>query len=90
MSKCKKIREIMAGDYDTASDKGISKKLLKKIIKERELERKISALTDDLESDERSEFDMLTEKLGEFANTPLGKAALGKVQGDDALAQAGA
>jgi len=38
MTKCKKIREIMAGDYDTAADQGVSKKLLKKIIKERALE----------------------------------------------------
>jgi hypothetical protein len=90
MSKCKKIREVMAGDYDRASDQGISKKLLKKIIKERELERKIGALTDDLEDDERSEHAMLVEKLGEFANTPLGKAALAKVDGGTTLAQAGA
>jgi hypothetical protein len=88
--KCKRIRETMAGDYDKASDQGISKKLLKKIIKERELERKIGALTDDLEDDERSEHAMLVEKLGEFANTPLGKAALAKVDGGTTLAQAGA
>jgi hypothetical protein len=35
----------MAGDYDTASDKGVSKKLLKKIIKERGLERQFSRCT---------------------------------------------
>jgi Skp family chaperone for outer membrane proteins len=90
MTKCKRIRETMAGDYDKASDQGISKKLLKKIIKERELERKIGALTDDLEDDERSEHQMLMEKLGEFANTPLGKAALSQASGADVLAQAGA
>jgi hypothetical protein len=90
MASCKKIRDVMAGDYDKASDQGISKKLLKKIIKERELERKIGALTDDLEADERSEHEMLKDKLGEFANTPLGKAALAKVDGGTALAQAGA
>lgn len=89
MAKCKRIRETMAGDYDAASEKGISKKLLKKIVKERELERKIFALSDGLEPDERSEIDMLKEKLGEFANTPLGKAALAQADGG-ALAQAGA
>src|SRR5579864_2848330 len=81
MNKCKRIREVMAGDYDEAGRKGISKKLLKKIIKERELERKINAITDGLEDDERSEMDMLMEKLGAFANTPLGKAALATVGG---------
>jgi len=76
MTKAKKIRATMAGDYDSAQDKGISKKLLKKIIKERGYERKIAAITEDLEDDERSELDMLHEKLGAFANTPLGAAAV--------------
>jgi hypothetical protein len=80
----------MAGDYDTASDKGVSKKLLKKIIKERGLERKIADIHADLEDDERSEFEMLTEKLGDYANTPLGGAALAKAKGADALASVGA
>jgi hypothetical protein len=87
MAKCKKIREVMAGDYDTAGEKGISKKLLKKIVKERELERKIADLTDGLEDDEKSEYAMLTEKLGEFANTPLGKAALAASDGKGTAAQ---
>lgn len=76
MQKCKRIREKMADNYDTAGHRGISKKLLKRIVKERELERKIAALTDDLEPDERSELEMLVEKLGEFAYTPLGEAAI--------------
>ena len=89
MQKCKRIREGMSDDYDRASDKGISKKLLKKIVKEREYERKIDALTIDLEPDERSELEMLVEKLGEFANTPLGKAAMAQADGKTTLAQAG-
>lgn len=76
MQKCRRIRETMATDYETASQKGISKKLLKKIVKERDLERKIYALVDDLEPDEASEMEMLKEKLGEFVNTPLGQAAM--------------
>jgi hypothetical protein len=51
----------MAGDYESAIEKGISKKLMKKVVKEREFERKIFALSDDLEADERSEMDMLKE-----------------------------
>lgn len=90
MQRCKRIREAMANDYDTAGNRGISKKLLKKIIKERELERRIESLTDDLEPDERSELEMLVEKLGEFANTPLGKAAMTNAAGKAALAQIGA
>src|SRR5262245_28354172 len=80
MQKCRKIREGIANDYDHAADKGISKKLLKAIIKERDLERKIAGLTDDFEPDEISEHQMLLEKLGEFANTPLGSAALQRAE----------
>jgi hypothetical protein len=76
MQKCKKIREGMADEYESAAKRGISKKLLKKIVKEREYDRKIEALTADLEEDERSELDMLIEKLGDFRSTPLGVAAV--------------
>ncbi|MET3996039.1 glycerol-3-phosphate cytidylyltransferase-like family protein [Bradyrhizobium sp. S3.9.2] len=81
MSKCKTIRKIKADAYDHASDQGISKKLLKKKIKERDLGRKIDRITADLEDDERSEYEMLSEKLGEFADTPLGSAALARADG---------
>lgn len=80
MQKCRKIREGIANDYEQAADHGISKKLLKKVIKERELERRIAGLTDDLEPDEINEHQMLLEKLGEFANTPLGSAALQRAE----------
>jgi Skp family chaperone for outer membrane proteins len=92
MQKCKKIREGMSDEYDSAAKRGISKKLLKKIVKEREYDRKIEALTADLEEDERSELDMLMEKLGDFANTALGKAAVASAAtaGNGAQAATGA
>jgi hypothetical protein len=90
MQKCKKIRDSMAVDYEQAADKGIPKKLLKSIVKERELERRIAGLTDEMEYDEQREREMLIEKLGEFANTPLGAAAVAKHDGKATLAQAGA
>ena len=76
MQKCKRIREHMSDDYDRAVEQGIAKKLLKLIIKERGYERKIEALALDLEADERSELEMLTEALGDFGTLPLGQAAL--------------
>ncbi len=72
---------MVADKYDHAGDQGISKKLLKAKIKERDLERKIDGIIEDFEDDERNEYQMLTEKLGEFANTPLGAAALAKADG---------
>jgi sugar-specific transcriptional regulator TrmB len=89
MSKCKTIRKIMADEYDSASNRGISKKLLKTKIKERDLERKIDDLTADLEDDERNEYQMLSEKLGEFGDTPLGAAALARADGKGTHAQVG-
>ncbi|MBN9039847.1 MAG: hypothetical protein J0H38_01050 [Rhizobiales bacterium] len=81
---------MIADDYDRASDRGISKKLLKSIVKERGLLRKIASLTEQLESDERSEREMLLDKLGEFADTPLGQAALNATDGGAVLASIGA
>ena len=89
MTRCKNIRKIRAERFDHASDQGISKKLLKMKIKERDLERKIDGITENLEDDERSEYQMLSEKLGEFADTPLGAAALARADGKGTQQQAG-
>jgi hypothetical protein len=90
MNRCKTIRKIKADRYDQASDRGIGKKLLKTKIKERSLHRRIDGLTADLEADERSEYEMISEKLGEFADTPLGGAALARAaDGRDAASHAG-
>ena len=82
MKRCKDIRSVKAGEYDSAADRGISRKLLKKKIKERDLERKIVDNIEDLEDDERNEYQMLTEKLGDFGDTPLGAAALKRANGE--------
>ena len=80
MLRCRHIRDRMKGDYESAAERGISQKLLKLIIKERELERRIDGLAGDLEHDERSELEMLMEKLGDFGSLPLGLAAIDKVK----------
>lgn len=90
MQLCRRIREEMGSNYDAAALNGISKKLLQKIIKERDLERKIASLTDDLESDEQRELEMLIEALGEFGDLPLGKAAIAQAEGKAALKSVGA
>jgi hypothetical protein len=90
MQGSKKIRAAMREDFAAAKADGIKPKLLRKICKERDLERTIAGLHDDLEDDEKNEIGMLIEKLGEFANTPLGKAAVAKANGGEAAAQAGA
>jgi hypothetical protein len=89
MKRCKDIRKVKADEYESASNRGISRKLLKKKIKERDLHRKIDSNVADLEEDERSEYQMLTEKLGEFADTPLGAAALARADGKQTQTQMG-
>jgi hypothetical protein len=89
MKRCKDIRSVKAGEYESASERGISRKLLKKKIKERDLHRKIDSNVADLEDDERSEYQMLTEKLGDFGDTPLGASALARADGNGKQASMG-
>lgn len=92
MKSCKGFRHAIADEYDSASNRGISKKLLKQKIKERGLLKKIDDMAKALEADEISEYEMLSEKLGEFAETPLGAAALNAAKhhhGGDGLRSVG-
>lgn len=56
-----------------ASDAGIQTKTLNEVIKERKARRKMGK---EAWNDFQTEIDMLKHALGEFANTPLGNAAL--------------
>ena len=79
-----------ADQYDIASDRGISKKLLKLKVKERGLQRKIDGVTSNLEADELSEFQMLIDLLGDYGELPLGKAALARAEGKGNVTRIGA
>ena len=76
MARCKSIRERMNAVYDTAADRGITRKVLKAKVKEHDTQQKLLAIRDALEDDDRSEFDKLTEVLGDFGSTALGTHAL--------------
>lgn len=76
MARCRSIREGITAAYDDAKAAGIPKKELKTLVKTRELERKIADQIEKLEADERETYDMIVEALGDFANLPLGQAAL--------------
>lgn len=82
MQRCRTIREEITGIYDSAKEAGIPRKELRALIKTRELERKIEETRLALEADEQATFEVLVASLGEFANTPLGDAALKRAQGD--------
>jgi uncharacterized protein (UPF0335 family) len=81
MARCRGIRESITGVYDDAKASGIPRQELKVLIKTRELERKAIQLREDMEADQQGTFDMLRDALGDYANTPLGEAALSRAKG---------
>jgi hypothetical protein len=84
MNRCKTVRDLIARSKDAAKEAGIPKKLLTALLKERELLRKVDDIRDSFEDDEDAEvYDQLCEALGDFIETPLGKAAAGTAPGDD-------
>jgi hypothetical protein len=85
MNRCRAIRERMAEVYDAASDKGITRRVLKAKVKEHLTQEKLLAIREGLEDDDRSEFDKLTEALGDFGGTPLGEAALDRAKRGEIL-----
>jgi uncharacterized protein YydD (DUF2326 family) len=85
MQRCKQIRERMAEVYDAAGERGITRRVLKAKVKEHLTQEKLLAIRDGLEDDDRSEFDKLTEALGDFGGTPLGEAALDQAKRADTL-----
>lgn len=76
MAACKEIRSDIKIVLDEAKDDGISKTALKALVKQRELERKVEACRDNLESEEQHEFDKIEQALGQLADTELGQAAV--------------
>lgn len=83
MQRCKHIREEMAEVYDLAADRGITRRVLRAKVKEYLAQEKLQAIRESLEDDDRSEFDQLTEVLGDFGGTALGQAALERAKNRD-------
>lgn len=67
-------REII----DEAKEAGVNVKALRAVVKARALERKAEEARDALEDDEQQAFDDIREALGDFADSPLGAAAVEK------------
>ncbi len=80
-SESGRIRSEIKDVYDEAKGAGIPKKLMKAAIKKlRAKEREKSNLAE-LESDYPGQFEKLMTALGEYANTPLGAAAVANAGG---------
>lgn len=80
MAEVKEYREDIASIYTEAKDKGVSPKALKGLVKYRELERRQQTLGDGLDISDASDFETLVAALGDFGDSPLGKAALDKAE----------
>jgi uncharacterized protein (UPF0335 family) len=78
MAACKGIRAGIKDTLDDAKDSGIPKRALKSVIKARALERKAAAVRDELEAEDQDAHDLLRQALGDLAELPLGRAALGE------------
>jgi chorismate mutase len=87
MAKCRVIRKGMAAVFDEAKAAGIPTKELRLKIKNREREAKIKESIAELENDEKANYDMICQGLGDFGDTELGKAAIDKARpkGSDTL-----
>lgn len=76
MERARRIQENKKQVLDEAKDAGLSKKAVKAVVKVRDLERKAEAAREDLEDDDAAVFDDIREALGDFADSPLGAAAV--------------
>lgn len=83
MAACKAKRDDIKEIYKEAKDDDVPVKALKGLVKYRELARKQKALEETIPDEEVSEFQMLVEALGDFADTELGQAALDLAGGED-------
>lgn len=83
MAECKVVREDIKEIYSEAKANGVPAKALKGLVRYRELERKQAKIGDGLDIDEGSTYQQLVEALGDYGDTPLGAAALGKAPPED-------
>lgn len=67
--------------YDEAKAAGLTKKSIKAVITARKKERQALDAREKLDIADRDTFDNIRLKLGDLAELPLGKAALGSAEG---------
>lgn len=80
MAACKTIRASINNVLEEADANGLPRRELKAAIKARELEARADAIRSDLEEQDSIDlYDQIRTALGDYADTPLGAAALGSV-----------
>ena len=82
MNDCKGPRSSIKEIKDSAREAGINMKAFKENLKNHREERARLKRVAAMEQEDRDEYEVLREQLGEFGSTPLGQAALdGKRKG---------
>lgn len=76
MAECAKISGRQKELVDDAKGQGLSGKVLRSIVKARAYERKAAAIEEALEDDDGQLFVDIREALGDYADLPLGQAAV--------------
>ena len=83
MVACKALRADINEVLQEAEGAGIARRSLKAVLKARALEAKADAVREDLEPEFRDSYDNIRVALGDFADTPLGQAALASASMSD-------
>lgn len=88
MERCRRITEQQKELLDDAKSQGVSKKTVRTVVKARDLDRRSKDLMDELEDDERKAAVDIRKALGDYADLPLGAAAVQREDGPDATTAA--
>ncbi len=83
MERCRRIQTQINELLDDAKDQGLPKNVLKGVVKAREFERKADAVMEALEDDAQALFKDIRQALGDFADLPLGAAAVEREETSD-------
>ncbi|KAB0269013.1 hypothetical protein [Microvirga brassicacearum] len=76
MKRARDIADSKRGLIEEAKSRGIATKPLKAVLKEIDLSRKIAATRSELEADDADQAELMRSALGDFADLPLGAAAV--------------
>lgn len=85
MLECKPARARIKQTLKAVHDAEINLTAFHVALKKRLAERKHAKRVAELEADDAADLEAIEKALGEFAETPLGQAALARARGDSAL-----
>jgi uncharacterized protein (UPF0335 family) len=82
MQRCRAPREQIKEILDSAKEAGINMVAFRQVLAKHRDTRKQDRRIADLEADDASAYELMLQALGEFGDTPLGKAALDRAKDD--------